>query len=494
MLDKLISKFGRKNSRVILSAVIIALVIITLATVTLSALIPSSIGKFDITKNNMYTLSDLSRQIASDITGEIKLYLVASESTQNTTIKTIMERYAKENSGIKVELLDPESSTVSKYYSGTPETNSIIVASDIRGLYIPYLDLFNYTPEAYDNTYYVYTYYYNQGIITCSFTEFLYTYAPSLGLYDGFSYELRITSALKYVSEQELETVYMMLGHSEEGVSSDIANRLALDLFNFRPLTLKDGTEIPENADCILLMPMAEITEYEYNQLSEYLKNGGKLTLVTSYTTKNNFENLLKLTGEFGLTTNFDRYLCEDDENYNLMKYPELIVPDISDKALADYLEENKATVLLGGSNGITTIETEGITFNPLLTTSPKAYEKEVPENSTDLKFNEETDVRGSYYTGIRADNSSGGSIVWISSGALTSDVYDCYTGRGNKLTFMNIIKTLTESPGAPDVAVTQASSAAISVEPGYMYTVLAIFAVLAIGTITVGVFVVRKK
>ena len=479
---KLSDKLGIKKSAY--AAVISALAIILAAVliISLTAIIPSHVSKLDLTSNKMYTLTDTSLSILAALDTDITIYLLSYSGEENETIRVFLERYAGKSDKINITPLDIEgdAAIIKNYTSQTPESNSIIVVSAEKYRYIPYYQLFSYSSNAYYSAYSIYIQYYQTGAITASFTDFMKYYAPYAGIYDGYSYELQITSAISYVSGGELTSLYMMLGHSEEGLSEDIANRIAIDGIELLPLNA-DTEDIPQNADCILLMPAKDITEKEYEKLKAYINNGGKLMLVTTYYKETKFDNLLRLTEEYGLTSDLNAYLCEDNENYNYSGYPELIIPDISDVPLADLLgtDQSSSRVLLGGGTGIKASEVlpDGITVKPILTSSPDAYTKKNTDNG--LAFDAETDIRSLYYTGVSASNQNGGALVWFSSGAIIYDDYDIYTNFGNKLTFMHYLNSLTGNEGGPDIAPVESVNTVIDAGTPFIYTFLALFCIL---------------
>ncbi len=490
------TSFIPKKKRLRTAAFSAVLILLTLIISLSASFIPSWISKLDITSNRMNSLGDISKDIASSVSTDVTLYLVASESTYNETIKLILERYTAVNPKIKVELADPDkdATLIKSYCGGIPADNSIIAVSEKRSRYILYSELFSYSAETYSGCYQLYMAYVQAGYLSSSeydFATFMSELAPELRIYDGFNYELQISSAIKYVSSDDVKNLYLLLGHSES-LTEDIVYRLNLNLYDFQGVDLSSD-ELPDDTDCIMLMPSTDITESEYDILSSYLSDGGKLFLITSYSTKD-FTNLLRLTSEYGLTTEFDKYLCEDDENYNYMEYCAYAVPDISDKATADILEESGASIMFASATGITSSEKDGITLTPILTTSPNAYTKEPGEDIASLAFNEDTDTRQSYYVGIKAENSNDGELVWISSGALIYDDYDPYTLRGNKLMFTSLMNSLNDFEGAPSIEPTAPSNTVIQPGASYIYTFIAIFILLAAANIVLCVIRCKKR
>ncbi len=486
-------KAARRRTAILGTTLIVIFLLIAL----LVSLIPSSIGKLDLTSNKMYTLGDISRDIASSVSKDVTIYLISPEGSENETVKTVMQRYTRLNPKIKFDTLDPDKheNLISKYHSSMTEDNSALIVCGDNARYIPYSAFFSYSTENYKYCYQLYTFYAQYGYIdsNVTFADFMQYFAPTLTLYDGYEYELQLTTAIKAVSSDKAKKVYIPAGHGENGISQDLANRFGVNLFETKVFDMKTEA-VPDDCSTVLLIPIKDLTEKEYTTLSSYLQNGGKVILMTSYSSNIKFENLLKLTEKFGLTTNFDGYLCEDDENYNSNNYQALILPDVSSPALADALEKHSASLMLGGATGIKATVTDKVTHTPLLTTSPTAYEKHITEDTKSLAFDETTDKRGSFYTAIKAESSDGGSLVWISSTALVYDDFDPHCSRGNKEAFIHILNELTGNVGALEIQSKNVPKNAVSVPASYIYTVLAIFALLAIASITFGIIRYRKR
>lgn len=493
--QKLTDRLGVKKSAYAFILCVISVLLIAALILSLTGLIPSHAAMIDLTSNNMYTLTDTSVDVLASLDKDITVYLLSYQGEENETIRVFLERYAGKSDKITVTELDIEKDAelIKSYTSQTPESNSIIIASADRYRYIPYYMLFNYSSDAYYNAYTIYSYYYQNGTITASFTDFMKYFAPYSALYDGYAYEMQITSAIKYVAAGELTSLYMMLGHSEEGLTEDVASRIASDCIELLPLKA-DTEDIPPDADCILLMPATDITENEYEKLKAYMDGGGRVILITTYFPETKFDNLIRLTSEYGLTSDLNAYLCEDNENYCYSGYPELIIPDISDIPLADLLDAEDSRVLLGGSTGIKVSETvpEGIDITPILTTSPDAYTKADTDNG--LEFDEDTDVRSIYLTGVCAENTSGGGLVWFSSGAIIYDDYDVYSNFGNKLTFMHYLNTFTENNDRLQISPIQSVSTAIDAGTPFIYTFLALFCLLIPAAVLVFGIIRYKK
>ena len=489
--DKLSRKTGEKNAALIIIFSVVLIAVLILAGVKL---IPTVYTKLDLSANSMYTLSDETEKLISSVDKEVIIYLIASPGEENVGVKTFLERYAGKSKHITLKTLDPvaDAEEIFKYSGSTPPSNSIVVKTEKRYKMIPYYDLFYYGRDAYDYAYQVYAQYRNAGYIdsSLSFDSYLKKYAVYDGCYSGYEYEESINSAIRYVTSDSLKKIYLLAGHEEDSPSFDVYNHIT----NFGMELTRINAEkidIPADADLLLLFPNTDISTVEKNKLSEYMKNGGKVLLVTSQGVA--YGTLNTLLKEYGVESD-GKYLCEDNENYNFEKIPAYTVPDISDEALADILEERAATLLLAGTTGITLTETQpvGITVKPLLTTSPECY---TTDDIADYKFDAAKDVRKVRYTGVSAMNENGGGFIWISAPSVLYEDYTVYTNGGNLLTLTHYINLLTENTYPEPVPAVMLASARAEAPKWFIYTFASVFCgALPLGLIGYAVISKRRR
>ena len=487
--DKLSRKTGEKNAALITVFSIIAAALIILVCVKL---IPTVYTKLDLSANSMYTLSPETEKLVSSVDEDVTIYLIAPPGEENEGIKTFLERYAGKSKYITLKTLDPvaDDEEIYKYSGSTPPSNSIVVRTEKRYKMIPYYDLFYYGEDAYSYAYRLYAQYRNAGYIDSSLTfdSYLKNYALYDGCYSGYEYEESINAALRYVTSDSLKKVYLLAGHEEDSPSYDVYNQITnFGIYHTRINIEK--IDIPADADLLLLFPNTDISTVEKDKLSEYMKNGGRVLLVTSQGIE--YGTLNTLLKDYGVISD-GKYLCEDNENYNFEKYPAYTVPDISDEGLAELLEARAGTLLMVGTTGITLTETQpaGITVKPLLTTSPECY---TTDDIADYKFDAAKDVRKVRYTGVSAMNENGGGFVWISAPSVLYEDYTIYTNGGNLLTLMYYINSLTENTYPEPVPAVMLASARAEAPKWFIYTFASVFCgVIPLGLI--GYAVIRRR
>ena len=107
--------------------------------------LPSSATKIDVSENKLYSIGDETKNVASSLTEDVTLYLLAEDGSEDATLnELLLTRYADLSSHIKYEkkdlVLNP--SFASSYTDEDLASNSVIVVSDKRSKVIPYSDLY----------------------------------------------------------------------------------------------------------------------------------------------------------------------------------------------------------------------------------------------------------------------------------------------------------------------------------------------------------------
>ncbi len=488
VFDRLSRKTGEKNAALIILFSVILIAALILVGVKL---IPTLYTKLDLTSNSLYTLSPETEKLIASVDEEVTIYLIAPTGEENDGIKTFLERYAGKSKRITLKTLDPtaDAEEIFNYSGSVPPSNSIVVKTEKRYKLIPYYDLFYYGEEAYNYAYRIYSQYLEAGYINSNlgFNEFLKNYAVYDGCYSGYDYEESINSAIRYVTSDTLKKVYLLAGHEEDSPSFDVYNHITD--FGIELTRINAGKiDIPADTDLLLLFPNTDISDVEKDKLSQYMKGGGRVFIVTTQGV--DYTTLYTLLKEYGVESD-GKYLCEDNENYNFEKLTAYTVPDISDEGLADLLENQAGTLLLAGTTGITRTETapEGITFKPLLTTSPESY----TTDNVKYEFDAANDTRRVRYTGVSAMNESGGGLVWISAPSILYEDYTVYTNGGNLLTLTYYINSLTENTYEEPLTPIMLASARLDAPKWFIYT----FASLFCGAVPLGLIgyaVIRRR
>ena len=63
--------------------------------------LPSSATKIDVSENKLYSIGDETKNVASSLTEDVTLYLLAEDGSEDATLNELLTRYADLSSHIK---------------------------------------------------------------------------------------------------------------------------------------------------------------------------------------------------------------------------------------------------------------------------------------------------------------------------------------------------------------------------------------------------------
>lgn len=416
-------QFSQKSFRLGGYSALASLIIVAIAVVAVMTVdsVSPRYTKLDMTNTSLYSLSEASINTAKAADKEVTMYLLAPNGSEDAIILNMLEKYAGYNDKIKVELKDPIifPNFAKNYTDEQIQANAVIVVCGEKSRYIAYSDIYKTTTD-------------------------YSTYAQTTE-YDG---ENKITSALNYVVNDDLPKLYMLTGHGEMPMASGMQDALSsqnIELIDTNLLTMAD---VPEDADCILINnPTSDISANEKDIILKYLKNGGKMMVVTGYTGVD-MPVLNELMSNYGVKGE-NKLIFEGNTNNHLSGYNHYLIADMESHEITTPLTNAKYNTLLPLVHPIT--KTEGYagsaTVTDILTTSPDAYTKVDAYNKNTVE-KEATDETGEYSLGVViTDTAQNGEtkIVWVSSAQLLDDNMNQIVSGGNQDLFLNSVNWMCE-------------------------------------------------
>lgn len=392
-------------------ALTVAVIAIAVFANLLTGELPASFTKLDVSENKLYTIGDQTKTLTSALTEDVTLYLLAEESSEDSTLTELLSRYADLSPHINYEVKDPVlyPNFASQYTDDEVTANSIIVAGEKRSKIIPYSDLYessvNYQTYSMETT--------------------------------GFDGEGQITSAIAYVTSDELPILYTLQGHEESDLDTSMQSAVEKNNIEIKTLNLITVGSVPDDAACLMVnAPKKDISAKEAEALLNYLENGGKALLVSGYTSTEmpNFDSVLEAYGvsiEQGI-------VLEGDSNHYVSGNPLYLVPEIQSCEAVGTLSDGGSYVLMPAGQSIKTLENirDTITVTDMLTTSSSAYLKSDPENMQSLSP-EENDTEGTFtlataLTESKTDSDEETKLVLIGSSQFFSADADAVVSGGN--------------------------------------------------------------
>ncbi len=343
-----------KNGSYSISVIAIA-VAAAVAVNLIAAELPSQYMQIDVSEQQLYTLTEQTKEIVAGLEKDITLYYIVQDSNKDTNVSRLLERYEGLSSHITVEQKDPVRypNFASQYTDSEVSENSIIAVCEDSVRVITYDSMYE-----------------------SSFNYNYYTYETT-----GFDAEGQITSAIAAFASGDLPKLYTLTGHNELMINDSLAQSISKENIETESLNLITADEVPEDAACLLIAsPSTDFSDEETAKILDYLQNGGKVILVTDYTGKE-MPNLASILEYYGVEEQ-EGIVIEGDSNY-YVQAPYYLVPDINSTEVTDGMTGGESYVLLAAAQGIHILEEarESLSISGILSTSDSAYSKTDVEN-----------------------------------------------------------------------------------------------------------------
>ncbi len=462
-------KFRRGAYATVISVVVILIVILV-------NLIFSQLNiQFDASKQGLYTLSDTSKEFIKDLEEDVVIYYLAEAGNEDSQVTEIVEQYEKLSNNIKVEYKDPVLyPQFANQYLDDEEIlqNSVIVVNEEKetSKYIKYNDMF--------------------------ITEIDYqTYSQSV---TGIDVEGQITSAIQYVTDDNIPIIYAIEGHGERPISPVFKDNLDKANMNLESLDTISAKSIPEDASALLINgPQTDFSEDETEMIKEYLQKGGNAIILVDYKTKD-LTNVSDLLNYYGLDM-VDGIVLESDASHYMGQYVNYIIPDVKLHDITSNLTSNNKSIVTPIATGLEVLDTarSTITADTLLETSEESFSKvDVDSNSINK---EEGDIEGPFTVGLAIQeiyNDVETNLIVFGTPELLSDSLISFDSIGNLDIFLGSVNYVSHKEDSVSIPGKQYGNERLYLSAGKAYmwgaiTVLLIpIALLATG----GIVVYRRR
>ncbi len=396
----------------IITAVVLALLI---AVNVFAESLPATATKPDISAGKLYSVTGNTKVVVNGLEDDVTIYWIVQADQENTILERLLEKYESLSDHLTVVKRNPDvyPTFVEKYTDEQAQNNSLVVECGDRSRYIAYDDIF-----VTDVDYYSYAY-------TTSF--------------DG---EGAITSAIDYVTSDDLPTLYLVEGHGEAELPGGFAETLAKENIETAGLTLATVDEIPDDADAVMIYaPQSDISEEEKTMLAGYVQDGGKLLVLAGPVEDGALTNLTALLENYGVTAQ-DGIVVEADRAHYGFQQPLILIPDLGVSEITEPLTEERYFPMLPIAQGLVTGGDVNGTVTELLTTSDAAFSKLAGFDLTTYE-KEEGDIDGPFALAVDIEDDGGGELIWFGSGQFLEDMYNAYSSGANSDLVMNALSKL---------------------------------------------------
>ena len=411
-----ISKKHIKNGSYSVAMAAVFIVIVVVINMIVGA-IPSKYSQLDVSSSKLYTIGDETKKVLKTLDKDVTIYQIAASGSEDDTISNLLSRYKDESKHIKVEVKDPvvNPKFASEYTTDDLASNSLIVVCGDRNKVINYNDMYSSSVD------------YNTWQQTTT----------------GFDGEGQITSAIGYVTSEDLPIMYTLSGHGEKDLDSSFKEDIQKANIDIKELNLLTEGKVPDDADCLMIVsPTSDISEEEQKMLANYVTDGGKLLVMAGPTEEGTLKNLYGLLEAYGVEAS-DGVVIEADREHYAFQAPYVLLPDMAGSDITDSLIEENYFPIMPISQGMKLTGSSGNgTVTELLTTSDAAFSK-IAGYSLSTYEKEEDDIDGPFSVALSVEANSGGKIVWFASSSFLEDMYNAYSSGANGDMAMNALSSL---------------------------------------------------
>lgn len=431
--------------------------------------IPERFLAIDMTSNKLYSLTDDTKNLVKAVEDDITVYVLSSENNADTTVVQTLERYADLNDHIKIVYKNPVKypNFASDYTTDSISTGSLIVESAKRNKVIPANDLYE--------------------------TQVDYTTYESKTT--GYDAEGQLTSAISYVTSDDMPKMYIITGHDEMTLETSFTDAIKKENIETETINLMNCDAVPEDAACIMLLaPVSDYSEDDAKKIQEYLDKGNKAFMLVTYSDKDmsNYEGILK---GYGVT--ICPGLVAEGDSEHFYQNPYYLLPTV-ESATQTAGVYNSKLVFMPFARGMQIAETEGVSVTPLLSTSEKAYAKAEVSNA-DSYEKAEGDVDGPFTLGAILEKTNEDDtttqIALFSSENMFTDSANQMVSGANLAIFSNTLSTLVDHEETVSIPVKSYDSDYLAV-PQASFILIAVITVVVLpfGLLIAGILIWLRR
>ena len=311
-----------------------------------------SLTDIDLTSEQLYTLTDESKEIIAQIPEEDKIEIYLFEYPENSSVVDLVKQYIKVNPNISMEVttVSDRKDIASKYNILEGSYTILIVCGEKYKMFTNY-DL--------------YVVDYN----TQTSTDIT---------------EQRFTNSIVAVSSIGKTTpIYVLKGHEEYGINTHLTTLktyLELENYELKELDLLVEEKVPDDCTAIIIAtPQKDFTELEANKIKDYINRGGNILWMNDpFSSEVDTPNIQSILDLYGVTIDQKGIVIEQDTSRMVMSSPDLIIPTIHSSELTQELA-SEGTVLFLDSAKLDFADSEkleelGVTKTDILSTSNQAF------------------------------------------------------------------------------------------------------------------------
>ena len=354
--------------------------------------------RFDLSENQIFTLSLESQAIAKNLTQPLKVWIFDRSIDPET--QTLLENYQRYGENFSYQLVDPEIEV------------SLAQQFDIEFFGDVYLE-----------------YAAKKQRLSSSVTP----------LGTNIS-EAQLANAIAKIQQNNTFYLYFLQGHNESNLNpnesdfSQAINELENKGYIVQPLDIASKSLIPEDADVIVIAkPLKKLSNIEVDKLQNYLQQGGNLLLMLMPNIDIGLEAIWQNWG-----IKLDNRLIIDGSAIGDRSPAIVIVNRYGDHPITSNF--NNGLTIFPESRTIQTTNKDNIIATPLVITNENTWaESNLAQDP--ITFDPQTDLRGSFNLAIALSHNNESRMVVFGNAMFATN--DWFNQQLNSDLFLNTVEWL---------------------------------------------------
>lgn len=406
-----------------------AAIALTVVVNLFAAELPSTYMELDMTSAKLYSLTEETKELLKNLNKDVTIYAITSEKSADTTVSETLKRYEDSSSHITVEYKDPavNPNFYRQYTEETISMGTLIVTCGEVSRVVDAYDLFETTVD------------YN-------------TYSQQTTGYDG---EGQITSAIQYVTSDNMPVIYQITGHGETELSGSFSEAVEKANVTLKSINLLETDAVPEDAQAVIVNgPSSDFSEDDAKKITAYLQGGGNVLVTANYEADSNLPQFASILAEYGMGW-VDGVIAEGD-SARYYQNPFYLLPEVASSSYTASVGQNY--IFAPFVRGISVPESsEDITYTALLSTSAQAVSKTNTASAKTFAY-EEGDIEGPFTIAAAAEKTTDGEIsgrlVVYGSDQIFSDSADQMVSGSNSGMFADILSAFVDTDGMSTIVI----------------------------------------
>ena len=422
---------------------------------SLVAAIPDKYMAIDATSTNLYSITDTTKNLLANLDKDVTLYVINDENSKDEVIDKTIRQYASASSHISFEYKDPARypSFYKQYGDSSMSYNSVIVVCGDRYKVVDSSDMYETTID------------YN-------------TYTSTTTGYDG---EGQLTSAINYVTRDDMPKAYNITGHSETKVGSNFTDAIEKMNVEISDLNLMSVDAVPEDAEFLMIIaPQTDFSADDAQKIIDYANNGGKLYICTCAMDDpaGTLPNFQKILDNYKATVIPGAIIEQNAKNY--YQSPIYILPNVKSSTLTTGVYNEKYIIAPYTQGLVVDDSSDDITVETILESSDQAttYTEAVAANE-EAEAEEASEPAAPFNLGCHITKTTDGktsNLFLFTSFYMLSNDADNMVSNANSTLFGNCIATyVSADTGNISIPVKAYNSESLMIDSamGLVYGVL---------------------